>query len=90
MLRNRWYPILEARKLRKKSIGIKRFGLSLVLWRDLDHEPRLLPATCPHRGASLEYVRTFAAGLGQRSDADELTGRALSPMAILRESALMC
>jgi phenylpropionate dioxygenase-like ring-hydroxylating dioxygenase large terminal subunit len=57
MLRNHWYPIFEAASLqsgrRKKPIGIKRFGIELVLWRDLEGKARLLPATCPHRGASL-------------------------------------
>lgn len=57
MLRNHWYPILEAASLRggrgKKSIGIKRFGIDLVLWRDAEGKAQLLPATCPHRGASM-------------------------------------
>ncbi len=53
MLRNRWYPVLETGALRKTSIGIKRFGLDLVLWRDPTGAARISPATCPHRGASL-------------------------------------
>jgi phenylpropionate dioxygenase-like ring-hydroxylating dioxygenase large terminal subunit len=59
MLRDRWYPILETAVLGKKSIGIKRFGLDLVLWRDLEGVARLLPATCPHRGASLAGGRVI-------------------------------
>ena len=61
MLRNRWYPILESASLRSrrggrasgKPTGIKRFGEELVLWRDADGKAQLLPATCPHRGASM-------------------------------------
>jgi phenylpropionate dioxygenase-like ring-hydroxylating dioxygenase large terminal subunit len=57
MLRNHWYPILEAASLGagrgKKSIAIKRFGIEFVLWRDTAGEAQLLPATCPHRGASM-------------------------------------
>jgi phenylpropionate dioxygenase-like ring-hydroxylating dioxygenase large terminal subunit len=53
MLKNHWYGVLEADRLRGKPIGIKRMGLNLVLWRDAGGTPRLLPAACPHRGASL-------------------------------------
>lgn len=59
MLRDHWYPILETRALRKKSIGIKRFGLDLVLWRDREGTAKLLPATCPHRGASMAGGRVI-------------------------------
>jgi phenylpropionate dioxygenase-like ring-hydroxylating dioxygenase large terminal subunit len=59
MLRNHWYPILESSSLRKKSCGIKRFGLDLVLWRDQSGQPRLLPSTCPHRGASMAGGRVI-------------------------------
>lgn len=57
MLRNRWYPVFEAARLRRKPIGIKRMGQRLVLWRDARGGPRLLPAACPHRGASLAAGR---------------------------------
>jgi len=60
MLQNRWYPILESKALGNKAIGIKRFGRNLVLWRDLGNQPRVLPATCPHRGASLAQGRIIA------------------------------
>ncbi|MFP6654594.1 MAG: Rieske 2Fe-2S domain-containing protein [Myxococcota bacterium] len=63
MLRNRWYPILEAGALRKKSIGIKRFGRDFVLWRDRDGAATLMPAHCPHRGASLAGGRVLAGEL---------------------------
>ncbi len=53
MLENRWYPVLESRKLGKKPIGIKRFGSEWALFRDASGTPRMLPAACPHRGANL-------------------------------------
>jgi len=60
MLRNRWYPIIETRAIRKKSIGIKRFGHDWVLWRGLEGDVRGLPAACPHRGASRVGGRVIA------------------------------
>lgn len=59
MLRNRWYPITEAARLRRKPIGLRRFGRSLVVWRDGGGDPRVLPAVCPHRGASLAGGRVI-------------------------------
>jgi phenylpropionate dioxygenase-like ring-hydroxylating dioxygenase large terminal subunit len=53
MLTNRWYPVLEADRLRQKPIEIKRMGKSLALWRDAENQPHLVPAACPHRGAAL-------------------------------------
>jgi len=53
MLNNRWYPVLEAEKLRRKPIEIKRMGKSLALWRDAEQQPRLMAGVCPHRGAAL-------------------------------------
>lgn len=59
MLRNRWYPILESARLRSAPIGIERMGERLVLWRDDRGTPRLMPAACPHRGASLAGGRVI-------------------------------
>lgn len=53
MLRNHWYPVLEAARLERKPSQIKRFGETFALWRDADGSPRALPDVCPHRGASL-------------------------------------
>lgn len=53
MLANRWYPILEAAKLRKRPVGLTRLGQRLVAWRGAGGEPVLMPAFCPHRGADL-------------------------------------
>jgi phenylpropionate dioxygenase-like ring-hydroxylating dioxygenase large terminal subunit len=52
-LRNRWYPILRARDLDTAPLGIRRLGEDLVLWRDGQGRPHLLPDRCPHRGARL-------------------------------------
>ena len=34
MIPDRWYPILEAAKLRRRPVGIQRMGKRLVAWRD--------------------------------------------------------
>ncbi|HZU08118.1 MAG TPA: aromatic ring-hydroxylating dioxygenase subunit alpha [Chloroflexota bacterium] len=52
-LRNFWYPILRSRNLGAKPLGIRRLGEDLVIWRDSQGRPHLLPDRCPHRGAKL-------------------------------------
>ena len=59
MLKDRWYPILEAGALGRRSVGIRRFGRDFVLWRDVAGAARALPATCPHRGASMAGGRVI-------------------------------
>ncbi len=53
MLRDRWYAIIEAKKVTDKPLGIKRLGENLVLWRNKTGEVVCLPDRCSHRGASL-------------------------------------
>ena len=53
MLPDRWYPILESSKLKRRPLGVRRLGEELVLWRGRDGEPLAAPAFCPHRAASL-------------------------------------
>jgi phenylpropionate dioxygenase-like ring-hydroxylating dioxygenase large terminal subunit len=57
MIPDRWYPILESSKLRKRPVGVKRLGRKLVLWRDDDGRVVAMPGACPHRGAALEQGR---------------------------------
>ena len=45
MIPNRWYPILEASKLGKKPVGVKRLDRKLVLWRDGTGRAVARPAT---------------------------------------------
>ena len=57
MLLDRWYPILEARRLGKKPVGVKRLGEPLTLWRDAAGTPVAFPSYCPHRGAAFAQGR---------------------------------
>lgn len=57
MIPNRWYPVLEGAKLRRRPVGITRLGQNLVLWRDEAGQPVAMPSACPHRGAALEQGR---------------------------------
>ncbi len=59
MIPNRWYPILEASKLGKKPVGVKRLDRKLVLWRDGAGRAIAMPSTCPHRGGALEQGRVI-------------------------------
>jgi len=57
MIPDRWYPILETAKLRRRPVGVERLGRRLVLWRDARGAAVAMPAACPHRGASLAQGR---------------------------------
>ncbi len=57
MLENFWYPILEAKQLRKKPQTLLRLNRSWTLWRDADNEPVAFPSFCPHRGGNLGQGR---------------------------------
>jgi phenylpropionate dioxygenase-like ring-hydroxylating dioxygenase large terminal subunit len=59
MIPNRGYPILEARALRRWPLGVRRFGESLVLWRDASGAPVCMIDRCPHRGAALRAGRVL-------------------------------
>ena len=52
-LRNLWYPVLPAWRLRETPLGITRLGENLVLWRDAAGGIQALEDRCPHRGARL-------------------------------------
>ncbi|MCZ6644302.1 MAG: Rieske 2Fe-2S domain-containing protein [Gammaproteobacteria bacterium] len=53
MLENFWYPILEAKQLKKKPQTLLRLNQSWTLWRNAENEPVAFPSFCPHRGADL-------------------------------------
>ncbi len=53
MIPDRWYPVLESRKLRRRPVAIERFAAPWVVWRGADGCAAMLPGYCPHRGASL-------------------------------------
>jgi phenylpropionate dioxygenase-like ring-hydroxylating dioxygenase large terminal subunit len=53
MIPERWYPVFEAAKLRKKPVALERLGERLVLWRQADGSPVAMRDRCPHRGAAL-------------------------------------
>lgn len=57
MIPDRWYPVLESARLRRRPVGVRRLGERLVLWRSPGGRPVALPATCPHRGAALDAGR---------------------------------
>jgi len=48
-----WYAILHIDEITVKPLGIKRFGLDLVVWRDLDNQVVVMEDRCPHRSAKL-------------------------------------
>ncbi len=54
MIRDVWYPVLEARKLKRKPVRLDRFGRRFVAWRAEDGRVRVADAYCPHRGVSLD------------------------------------
>jgi phenylpropionate dioxygenase-like ring-hydroxylating dioxygenase large terminal subunit len=48
-----WYPLVESHRLNRKPLGLPRFGIRLVVWRDADGKPSVLEDLCPHRSARL-------------------------------------
>lgn len=59
MIPNRWYPVLESARLKKRPIGFERLGRSWVAFRDVQGKAVVLPGQCPHRGASLGMGRVI-------------------------------
>jgi 5,5'-dehydrodivanillate O-demethylase len=65
LLRQYWHPVFPAEDLREPG-SIRSFellGEQLVAYRALDGEVAIVPAACPHRGASLAYGYVERAGL---------------------------
>jgi nitrite reductase/ring-hydroxylating ferredoxin subunit len=57
ILPDRWYVVLESRRLRKRPLAIRRFGEDLVLYRTASGAPVCLVDRCPHRGVALSLGR---------------------------------
>lgn len=63
MIRERWYAIFEAKKVKDKPVGIKRMGEQLVLWRGPSGQVVCMPDRCSHRGSVLSDGRIEGACL---------------------------
>lgn len=50
---DRWYGILEARRLKRGRLRLRRFAEDLLLYRTADGTPHCVLDRCPHRGARL-------------------------------------
>lgn len=57
MIPNQWYPILEARKLGRKPLHVRRLGIDLVIWRRPDGRIVAQHDRCPHKGVRLSAGR---------------------------------
>jgi len=61
-LREYWYPLIEARKVKAKPVYWVMLGEELVLLRNTDGSIAALSDVCPHRGASLSSGNCFYRG----------------------------
>ncbi len=52
-LRNRWYVMMDAAKLRQKPVEVRVLGETFVVWRDGQGKARCFTDFCPHRGAKM-------------------------------------
>ena len=53
-LANGWYVVADSREVKAgKSLGLKRFGKALVLWRTKNGSVIIMDDRCPHRFAGL-------------------------------------
>jgi len=53
MIKNYWYAVANSEQISKKPLGVRRFGLNLVLWRDSQGSIHCFEDRCPHRGTKL-------------------------------------
>jgi len=51
--RNYWYPIVEARRVKRKAVSIRILGEDIVLFPGKDGKVAALTDRCPHRGVKL-------------------------------------
>ena len=52
-----WYPVLGSSELAANPVARKRFGQSLVFWRDAAGNAVAFEDRCPHRGSALSLGR---------------------------------
>jgi len=55
MIPNQWYAILRDQDVKKKPVGIRRFGKKLVLYRDRQGRLACLDDRCAHKGVPLSH-----------------------------------
>jgi nitrite reductase/ring-hydroxylating ferredoxin subunit len=65
-LRNYWYPVLAAWRLRRRPKAVRLLGEDIVLYRD-GGKVYALADRCAHRGAKLSYGKCLYAGSGTLS-----------------------
>ncbi|MEZ4361185.1 MAG: aromatic ring-hydroxylating dioxygenase subunit alpha [Kofleriaceae bacterium] len=53
MIPNQWYPIVDASRLGRRPLALRRLGQDLVLWRRPDGRVVAQHDRCPHKGARL-------------------------------------
>jgi nitrite reductase/ring-hydroxylating ferredoxin subunit len=54
---DQWYAVLEANKVGKEPVKVRRFGEDLVLYRAASGAPACMIDRCPHRGVALSLGR---------------------------------
>jgi len=60
--RNYWYPIVEARRVKRKAVSIRIIGEDIVLFPGKDGKVAALTDRCPHRGVKLCRGRVLFPG----------------------------
>lgn len=53
MIPHQWYVVLTSKEVRRKPVGVTRFGEKMVFWRDEAGHVSCLLDRCPHRGVEL-------------------------------------
>ncbi len=60
--RNYWYPIIEARRIKKRPVAVSLLGEEIVLFPGKDGKVVALVDRCPHRGTKLSRGRILFPG----------------------------
>ncbi|HOV15529.1 MAG TPA: aromatic ring-hydroxylating dioxygenase subunit alpha, partial [Spirochaetota bacterium] len=59
MINNQWYIVLESKEVKKKAVGVIRFGERLIFYRDISGKIHCLFDQCAHRGAKLSFGKVI-------------------------------